>query len=401
MSGSGARARRAYGRLLWRAYERLPRAADGLLRVGTRALLPIVNRHVRLALVRGTAHDGSAASVLVAGPAPYLPARFFAADPVREELGVVPVWRLRAELARRRDDVDLVIARVDTVSAAVAVDASYARVPEWVGARAPVPDDPWAYCRGRKSFLHNVTRVRRAGFTVAHARTPADFEAFYTGMYAPFIRRRHGDEGVVSDRPRLRRCFNQGGILWALRDGERVAGALYRTRGRTIDLVVVGTADGALGPVHDGAAFALDLFMFEHARRLGCTVLDFGGSRPSPRDGLLLYKARWNADLVPGRTTFFDLATYWRGLGPALLACLARTPLVIRQADGLAALAAVEDADATRQLGAMHAVLARLRRLYLVARPGVAADAAALVPIPVVRVDPDRDRSWRPPWRAR
>jgi hypothetical protein len=385
--------------LAWRAYEHLPRGADGVLRLGTRTLLPIVNRQVRLALLRGTAHDGSAASVLVAGPAPYLPARFFAADPVREELGVVPVWRLRAELARRRDDVDLVIARVDTVSAAVAVDASYVRVPEWVGAIAPVPEDPWAYCRGRKSFHHNVTRVRRAGFTMEAAHAAADFEAFYTRMYAPFIRRRHGDEGVVSDRPRLRRCFNQGGILWALRDGVRVAGALYRTRGRTLDLVVVGTADGALGPVRDGAAFALDLFVFEQARRLGCTLLDFGGSRPSPRDGLLLYKARWNADVVLGRTTFFELALYWRDLSPALRACLTRTPLLIRQADGLAALAAVEGADATRDLGAMHAVLTRLRRVYVIAPPHVAPDAAA-VPIPIVRVDPETDRGWRPPSRA-
>jgi hypothetical protein len=385
--------------LAWRGYERLPRSADGLLRLATRTLLPVVHRQVPLTLLRGRMHDGSLGSVLVAGTPPYLPPRVFAAEPGRDEIGTVPVWRLRSELARRRADVDLVIARVDAVSAALAVDASYVRVPEWVGAIAPVPADPWAYCRARKSFLHNVTRVRRAGYTADVSHAPADFEAFYAGMYAPFIRRRYGGEGVVSDRPRLRRCFNQGGIVWALRDGVRAAGALYRTRGRTLDLVVVGTANGELAPLTDGAAFALDLFVFEHARRLGCSVVDFGGSRPSPRDGLLLYKARWNADVVVGRTTFYDLALFWRRLTPALVASFARTPLVIRQADGLAALAGT-NGDPRRELGAMHAVLARLRRLYLVAPASDACDLGhGAMPIPVVRIDPAARVDWRPPWR--
>lgn len=85
--------------LAWRGYEHLPRSADGPLRAGTRLLLPIVNRRVPLALLRGPALSGDAAAVLVAGATPpYLPRRFFAAEPTHETLGHVPIWQLGAEL---------------------------------------------------------------------------------------------------------------------------------------------------------------------------------------------------------------------------------------------------------------------------------------------------------------
>jgi hypothetical protein len=179
--------------------------------------------------------------------------------------------------------------------------------------------------------------------------------------------------------------------MWALRDGERVAGLLFRTRGRILDLVVLGTAEGALAPVQEGVIFALDLFLFDHARTLGLTGVDFGGSRPSPRDGLLLYKARWGASLAPNRTSFYDLHLAWDRLGPALLAFLARTPLIFRQADGLAAL---WGPDTPASVRATRPVLQSLRRLYLVG--GAASAAHADGDIPIVRIDPVAQPQWRP-----
>ena len=246
-------------------------------------------------------------------------------------------------------------------------------------------------------LLHNnVARVRRAGFRAEVSHELADFHAFYDQMYVPFIRSRYGAESVVSHRARLERCFRQGGIVWALDQGRRVAGVLVRQRGTTLDFVVVGTAGGTPEPARTGAVFAIDLFALEHARALGCTMVDFGGSRASPSDGLLLYKARWGARVLANRTTFYDLCLSWRRLTPPLLALLAHTPLIFRQADGLAALWSLVGAsnDAPPEMAAAAAVLRSLRRIYLLG--GTDGDAPIL-PIPSVRIDPAAQPSWHPP----
>lgn len=380
--------------LAWRSYERLPRHADLPLRVVTTALLPWTNRRVALTELRGRAHSGDAATMLFAGTptaAAYLARRFFADEPVATPIATVPSWRVGAELARRRADVDLAVARLDRVTAAAALDDSWVLVPEWVGARSPVPDDVVALCRRSKSLANNLARMRRAGFRPAVTHAMEDFEHLYERMYLPSTRGRHDTEAVFTDRVRLRRCFRQGGIMWALRGDERVAGLLFRVRGRTFDLIVLGTPDGARGPVTDGAIFALDFFLFEHARTLGCTVLDFGGSRPSPRDGLLAYKARWDARIGATRATFYDLGLWWQRWTPALRAFFQRTPLLVRQGDGLAAL---WYGAARADLHAAHHVLRSCRRLYLV--DGAEDAGRAGIDPPIVRVDTAATPGWRP-----
>lgn len=385
---------RGWRRLAWRAYEHLPRSADGVLRVGTRALLPLTNRRLPLTLWRGPVAAGGSGALLFAGPrgaAAYLTNRFFVDAPTAEPRGDVPIWRLRAALAHHRADVDLVVARLDRLSARLVVDDSYVAVPEWVGALAPVPDDPWEFCRHSTSLMNNRARALRAGFERRVSHDLREFETFYDRMYVPFIRALHGDEAAVSNRARMRRCFRQGGLVFAERAGQPAMGALYRTRGTTLDLVVLGTPDGDLAPRADGAAFALELFVFEHARALGCTTVDFGGSRPSPSDGLLAYKARWGSHITATRSMFYDLALGWQRLTPALLAFLAKTPLIIRQADGLAAMIAGTD------LGSVRTAVRTLRRVY------VLAEGESPVPdlgVPTVRVDPAAEPAWRPPYVA-
>lgn len=381
-------------RLAWRLYERLPRAADLPLRLATQALLPVTNRHVPLTLLRGPVASGGSGTVLFAGvpgASAYLAQRFFAAEPAAEPLGDVPVWRVRAALDRHRATVDLVVARLDRLTASLALDDTYVAVPEWIGALAPVPADAWQLCRSRKSFAHNLARVRRAELRPEVSHAAGDFEEFYERMYVPFIRRRHGTESVVTNRARLRRCFRQGGLVWALQGEERVAGMLFRVRGRTVDLVVLGAADGTLDALRDGAIFALDLFLLDHARTLGCSVIDFGGSRPSPADGLLLTKARWNARIVENRTMFYDLHLSWDRLGGPLLGFLTRTPLIIRQSDGLAALWGPESAARIRTA---RSVLRSLRRLYFLG--GTDETERAGVEIPTIHVDPTAQPHWRP-----
>ena len=229
--------------------------------------------------------------------------------------------------------------------------------------RPPCPPTSRGSVDKSKSLSHNLGRARRAGIQPEVSHAAADFDEFYDRFYLPFTRRRHGAENVVSNRARLRRCFRQGGIMWIRHGEERFAGLLFRTRGRSLDLAVIGMADEPFDPRREGAAFALVFHLFEHARRLGCTIVDFGISRPSLRDGLLLNKARWGARIVPSRTTFYELSLSWDQLGAPLVDFLARTPLIFRQADGLAALWGPQ---ADTGIRAARHLLRSLRRIYLI-----------------------------------
>lgn len=383
----------------WKAYEYLPRSADAFLRFGIRSILPFTNFRVPLCVLRGPVASGGSGTVAVAGapgPAGYLARRFFTGDPEREFLGDVPSWRLAAELERLRDSVDLVIARLDRVSATLFLGSAWVAVPEWVGGVMSVPDDPWQFAQQSKSMQNNLRRMQRAGFRPLVSHDEQDFHEFFDRMYVPFTRNRHGAQAVLANRARMRRCFRQGGLLWALRDGVRVAGLLFRTRGRTLDVVVIGTENGERGPIGDGVAIALDLFVLEHAKRLGCTLFDFGGSRSSPQDGVLLYKARWGARVVESRTTFYDVCLSWNRLNEALLSFLAHTPLIFRQADGLAALWTIAGGSETvrADITASRSVLRSLRRLYLL---GVPPDESLdLAYIETVIIDPARQPDWLP-----
>jgi hypothetical protein len=392
---------RGWRRLAWAAYEHLPSSADGLLRLGTRALLPFTNRRLSLGVLRGRTAVGEPASVLFAGPESgatesYVAHRFFAAPPTREHLDAVPIWKLGATLARRRADVDLVVARLDQISARLALGDGYVAVPEWVGALAPVPEDAREFCRRSNSFANNLNRAVRTGLAARVSHDLREFDDFFDRMYVPFTRALHGAEAALSNRARMRRCFRQGGLVFAERAGKASMGALYRTRGSTLDLVVLGTPDGDLTPRRDGASFALELFVFEHARAIGCTHVDFGGSRPSPADGLLVYKARWGSRVMTTRSMFYDLSLCWDRLTPALLAFLATTPLVFRQADGLAGVIAVP--DARRDIGPARTALRTLQRVYVLASSGA---AIADLGVPTIRVDPAAEPAWRPPYVAR
>lgn len=391
---------RGWHAVAWSAYERLPRSADGLLGVVYRAGLLLANLRVPLSVLRGTASSGDrVATVVVAGAleeAEYLARQFFAGEPERESLGWIPVWRVASELERRRDTADLLITRLDRLSARLFLPAQPMAVPEWVGGLLPVPDEPRQLMRQSKGLKNMLNRLRHGGLRPLVSHEDRDFQAFFDEMYVPFIRRRHGPKSVVRNRSVMRRCFRQGGLLWALREGERVAGCLYRTRGRIIDAVAVGTPKGDWQPIAAGAGFALDLFLVEHAKQLGCELVDFGGSRPSLRDGLLLYKARWGARVVEKQTTWYDLNLSWARLNDAVLSFFARVPLIFRDVDGLSALWAVgRDPSAVHaDLVTSRAALRTLRRLYLLGAPSdVAVD---LGDIETVLIDPTAQPGWHP-----
>jgi hypothetical protein len=348
---------------------RLPGKAQTLLtRYGLFAVACLGLRRVPVVLLRGaTNQSGQHGTMLVAGHDPwvsYLPSRFFVGEPQRELVGNVSAWELPALLNRLRTSADLTIARMDQLSARIWFGHDYLAVPEWVGTKLSVPDDLDKLMRSGGSLRRDMTLIRRHKFLPLVTRGSEDFEKFYRSMYVPFTRTRHGELVFMRKPHDLRRRLGRGGILWMLRDGQRVAGMQFERKCQTLDLLALGTVNGDLGLVRDGAIAALYYHVIRLARELECTMVDFRGSRPSLSGGLLRFKRKWGTTLYDKTDTYYDLLVRWNGLNAVVKDFLSHTGLIFRDEGRLSAIHAGES-QSPRSLwvGGLH-------RLYLLTESG-------------------------------
>jgi hypothetical protein len=336
-------------------------------------LLPATELRLPLTMLRGPAGPNARpATMLVAGAESatrYLTERFFAAPPMREMLEPVPVWRLPAALERLAAAADITVARVDRHFAARYSPRDYLAVPEWVASRLPLPVD----VRGNSSVAGDLRKVRRDASMLEVSRELADFERFYADFYVPYIRNRFGNDAYTRGKAWSRRAFERdGGILWLRRDFAYLAGGLFQRRGRRLNLLALGLGEGNLALRREGLLARLYVELMAHATREGCTQLGLGGSRPSLRDGVLRYKAKWGAVLEPARAPLYWWLMRWNRLDGVVADFLSCTPLVFRDGDAFSGIACIAAEGDNPQREAKQLWMRGLRRLCIVA-PGIAS----------------------------
>ena len=157
----------------------VPRQLDGILRpidAAVRvscypAVLLAQNLLVRLTCMEGATRTGSA-RVLVAGPDPWaydLPLRLFSSRPQQSTIGTAPLWRLSATLQEMERDFDLVLARVDKLAERFFFPPTYLRIPEFIGTRRALPDDPASLLRASGSLKRDIHGTRQNGLETSDA----------------------------------------------------------------------------------------------------------------------------------------------------------------------------------------------------------------------------------------
>jgi hypothetical protein len=322
---------------------RLPdRLREGIARGGLSLLGWSGLRKTPVALLRGATRGSRRSGVLlVAGHDPwvgYVSQRFFQDEPVRETVGEFTLSALPHLLDRLCGEADLTVARVDRRSARRWAGLDYLMVPEWVGTRLRVPDDLEQLVRSGGSIKRDMVLVRRHQYQPVVTQGAQDCEAFYDSIYLPFTRHRHGESAFLRSVQDLRRRVDRGGILWVQRGGRRVAAVLYERKAETLDLLALGTVDGDLSLEREGAVAALYYFILKWAREVGCSTVDFRGSRPSLTDGLLRYKSKWGVTLYDKTDSYHDLLLRWRQVNPVVTEFLSHTPLIFRDEGGFSAL---------------------------------------------------------------
>jgi hypothetical protein len=283
-------------------------------------------------------HHGPAGSMLVAGTerwSRYFPDRFFGAEPrTCERLGSWPVWRLHDILAAWRQRVDILIARVDLLSAGRFPATSYVRVPEWIRMIAPVTPagmPPQSSQARRKELL-----IRRNGLAWRTSHDARDLATFIERDYRPYIRARYGENAHIRSSEWFRRRFRAGGLIWIERGREPIAGMVYDVQGRVLRRLAVACAGGDVGLLETGAISATYSVCQELARSLDCREIDFRNCRPCLADGLLQVKRYWGGCLVEPDDLTHDLLVGWSEATPAVSRFLAESPLIVRDGRGYA-----------------------------------------------------------------
>ncbi len=126
----------------------------------------------------------------------------------------------------------------------------------------------------------------------------ADFDAWYSQMYQPFVKLRFGDDGTVVSHAEMAKIFARSGHLLLLEEGGRaVSGALmYTSRGRPNSLGYwkYAFADAEkLSPNEFGERNArTEAMVLTHTVAAGFTEIDFGLTRSCPSDGIFTHKRR-------------------------------------------------------------------------------------------------------------
>ena len=329
--------------LLWRGFERVPEPVAKFAGHARRAVAPLRELRVPIAWYSGKTPGSLRARILTAGAqsaTKYFLGRIFAESPTCTAHGSVLLTSLPRALRELRGEADLTIAETDRIASRFLFGSDYLRVPSWVRATMPVPEDMHALARKSSSTRSDLKLVQKSGIRFEETHSRADFDAFCHDMYLPFARQRHGAQLVVRTPGFLRRCFRKGGVDWILLDNQRVAGSLYSVEGDVLKVLCFGTVGGDYEPVLRGALAALYLMAGDLAKSRGCTMLDFGGTRPCARDGVLQFKRKWGMTFASKPDVRVDLLMRWERSGPFMQEFLTHSPVLFRQGGGLSLLAA-------------------------------------------------------------
>jgi len=362
----------------WRLYYHLPAPVDDILKRRFPYILLFKSLRIPITILRGsTRPDGHPGTVIAAGTLDsldYLTSTFFEGDIMRESLGLFPLWKLPRFLRLLRTTADLTFIHIDRFSARVFFGADYLAVPEWVGSTLVVPVDLKERVRSSHSLKEDLRIVRRNNLLPEITHLEQDFEVFYHTMYVPFTLKRHGRQAVVHDVYRIRRVFRLGGLLWVMQNGQPIAGVVYQKKNQILRLLILGTMNGEWAAVKKGAMAALYLFIIQHAKKLGCELIDFGGSHPSLNDGLLNYKKKWGVNIADKSDNYYDFLIHWNHLNESVTNFLAQTPLIFRDQQGLSAIKMLkrDQQETQTNLQKIHEsiLISGLRRLYLVDASG-------------------------------
>ncbi len=236
-----------------------------------------------------------------------------------------------------RRDEDVLVLDTQSLIGERLVRRPHLLLPAWIRQRLPLAREWSAVIDNLPRFTRRgVSRyLRKYGFTGRVAHSDDAIDNFYHRLYAPHVRRRHKDEAVVLSEGRFRTLARGCQLVEILDEGDVIGANLVRHVGDTMFILWCGVSDLTKERDLKGATDVLDYFSMLHAFLSGCQSLDFGRSRPTLNDGVMMYKSKWRARLIPARVPQAHIVAVPTRWSPGVTSVLAHNHFVTVGRDGL------------------------------------------------------------------
>lgn len=172
-------------------------------------------------------------------------------------------------------------------------------IPSWVNGETDISvDNPSLFKHRNTSLKSDLTKIRRNKLQFEVTNDLYQLHNFFYNMYVPYITKVHSSRSKIMSYDYVKREFRKGGLfndLLLIKEHEEyIAGVLLHYKKNRAKLSTLGVKEGNLDYVKDGAIGALFYFSVQYLAEKGATRIDFGGSRPFLKDGVLRYKRKWN-----------------------------------------------------------------------------------------------------------
>ena len=172
-------------------------------------------------------------------------------------------------------------------------------IPSWVNGETDISvDNPSLFQHRNTSLKSDLSKIRKNKLRFEVTNDLSQLHNFYYNMYVPYITKVHGSRSKIMSYDYVKRQFRRSGLfndlLLIKKEDEYIAGVLLHYKKNRAKLSTLGVKNGNLGYVKDGAVGALFYYSTHYSAEKGVTRIDFGGSRPFLKDGVLRYKRKWN-----------------------------------------------------------------------------------------------------------
>jgi hypothetical protein len=176
--------------------------------------------------------------------------------------------------------------------------AAFAILPTWI--RMDVSLAPGAEMWSTMKFRNTRNLFERHGLTREATKAAAAFDDFYSKIYHPYIKARHGSAAVAYSLEAARRDFmeDERELLLLKRGPEILGGAVLGYANDEARFWQMGTNLDIEPGLANIASDALYYAMFMHVAEKRLPALHMGYCRPFLSDGILEYKRRWGARLA-------------------------------------------------------------------------------------------------------
>ncbi len=227
----------------------------------------------------------------------YLKSTLFVNEPIEERIGRVPLWRLGPLIDDAASDLTFIAAGKYLIRNLPAQNVIV--LPRFVNQTLDVKGE-WEevlqrFHRGLRR--HEVRLVRKHGYEYEVSNKDEDFNVFFYEMYLPTMRKRHGDQARLTSYAKAYRTYRHGILFLVKRESTYVSGVLCRVeRGSAIvHFLMVGVKQADSQLMKEGAQGALYYAVIHWANQQGYAGVDFQGTDPYLRKGILQHKKKWGA----------------------------------------------------------------------------------------------------------